>query len=820
MTNYANIRYQPAAASTTTVANMAALIALTGMSNGDQALVQATNKLYMYSGTGWYLIATIQNDAPSAITGVNGTYELAIDGTVTTITAASTDPEGFPLTWSYSTSGLGSIATVSNVDNVFTITPSTTEADAGTFTLTINATDGINGAVSTSTNLSLNFIVTVTNSKYTTLLVTATDTSDNNNITDTSTNNHTITVNGDAYAGTFSPYRSGGYSTFFGRTRLNNPSGDPTEAITATLGSAIGTGDFSFSYWVYVEDPSTGPHPKRHFDLGGSGIRFYQHSNTTMRLQIGGGTILDYATLGSLSIKSWHYVSVTRSSGTVAVHFDGILAGSTTNSTDITQTNFRLGAGTTNDITFGLIGYVRDFMVKNVAVYSITENYTVPDSAESDSDTLILLCSLPYHADGSSNDLTLDLYPVHNNVAMTAAPEIHSFSPYDYTEYSATERGGSVYHEGNAGYSDYLETNYTAIGTNNFTLQFWVYPKTTSDIYAGYFSSKKSTSITGITVAKDTIDIGTNTSSIAAFGNPSIKEESWSHIAVVRSSDISTAYVNGKSLGSISGTGSFDIQSDVFRTMQRYGYNQGSGWAGKGYISDLKLSQTVDYTAEFTPPTTPLSSTNAEFHIKGTDASIIDKSQINNLKLFGNTTGSTAQAKFVGSKSMYFDGSGDYIITPQQELGTEDFTIEGWHYLLTRANTKNGIFGNYTSYSAGSLGMFAGHSSGTTTSYQVAYNGDTFPANVIQGGTIAYNQWVHFAVVRNSGTMNLYINGTSVDSISATASLNGVGSNLIVGAPGDNLADGMHGYLEDFRITKGLARYTTNFTPPTEPLEG
>ena len=137
--------------STTVVANMSALIALTGMSDGDQALVQATNKLYMYSGTGWYLIATIQNNAPSAITGVSGTYELAIDGTATTITAASTDPEGFPLTWSYSTSGLGSIATVSNTDGVFTITPSTTEADAGTFSLTINATDGINGAVSTST---------------------------------------------------------------------------------------------------------------------------------------------------------------------------------------------------------------------------------------------------------------------------------------------------------------------------------------------------------------------------------------------------------------------------------------------------------------------------------------------------------------------------------------------------------------------------------------------------------------------------------------------------------------------------------------------
>ena len=201
--------------STTVVADMAALIALTGMSSGDQAFVTANNKLYFYNGSGWYLIATVQNDAPSAITGVNGTYELSIDGTATTITAVSTDPEGFPLTWSSSTSGLGSIATVSNTDNVFTITPSTTVSDAGTFTLTINATDGVNGAVSTSTNLTLEFIVTVANSRHTTLLATATGTSDNNNITDSSTNNHSITVTGDAHAGTFSPYRSGGYSTYF-----------------------------------------------------------------------------------------------------------------------------------------------------------------------------------------------------------------------------------------------------------------------------------------------------------------------------------------------------------------------------------------------------------------------------------------------------------------------------------------------------------------------------------------------------------------------------------------------------------------------------
>ncbi len=62
----------------------------------------------------------------------------------------------------------------------------------------------------------LRLILIIADSRYTSLLM-ATDGSagDNNNITDSSTNNHTITVYGDAHAGTFSPYRHGGYSTYF-----------------------------------------------------------------------------------------------------------------------------------------------------------------------------------------------------------------------------------------------------------------------------------------------------------------------------------------------------------------------------------------------------------------------------------------------------------------------------------------------------------------------------------------------------------------------------------------------------------------------------
>jgi hypothetical protein len=129
----------------TVYADMAALIAATGMSNGDQAYVTTTNDFYLYNG-GWFLIATGVNNPPSAISGVDVNYNLAKDGTATVITAISTDPEGFPLTWSYAvtTGTLGTTATVSQTNNVFTITPSTTEADAGEFSITFSATDGVN----------------------------------------------------------------------------------------------------------------------------------------------------------------------------------------------------------------------------------------------------------------------------------------------------------------------------------------------------------------------------------------------------------------------------------------------------------------------------------------------------------------------------------------------------------------------------------------------------------------------------------------------------------------------------------------------------
>ena len=147
------------AGAASSVTNMAQLVALTGMTTGQTALVTSLNRIFMYTGTGWFKIADMTNESPTAITGVDATITLATDGTASVVTAVSTDPEGFPLTWSYAvtTGSLGSTATVAQADNVFTITPSSDAANAGSFSITFSVTDGATGAVSAVSAFTLSF---------------------------------------------------------------------------------------------------------------------------------------------------------------------------------------------------------------------------------------------------------------------------------------------------------------------------------------------------------------------------------------------------------------------------------------------------------------------------------------------------------------------------------------------------------------------------------------------------------------------------------------------------------------------------------------
>jgi hypothetical protein len=190
-----------------------------------------------------------------------------------------------------------------------------------------------------------------------------------------------------------------------------------------------------------------------------------------------------------------------------------------------------------------------------------------------------------------------------------------------------------------------------------------------------------------------------------------------------------------------------------------------------------------------------------------TSGGAYDAAMMNNLQTVGDAKLSTAVSKFGGS-SMSFDGTGDWLLLPASTtlaLGSGDFTVEMWMYPnLTYGSTYAGLLDSRTSGDGAGL-VYFGY---TGTANQIGWKDNT--TNVVTG-TVTQSTWNHVAVVRSSGTMKLYINGTSVST--GSNSTNYTVSFKYVATSFDPFS--FNGYIDDLRITRGYARYTSNFTPPT-----
>ena len=148
--------------SVTAYANVAALPS-SGNTVGDFAFTNDKKGLYMWNGTEWDRVFAGVDETLSWTTEANAGYNLAMDGSTSTVTTAASDPDGFPITYGFSvTPSNQSQATITNnSDGTFTLTPSTNTANAGTFTLRTTATDGL-FSIAKSSSISLNFAITPT----------------------------------------------------------------------------------------------------------------------------------------------------------------------------------------------------------------------------------------------------------------------------------------------------------------------------------------------------------------------------------------------------------------------------------------------------------------------------------------------------------------------------------------------------------------------------------------------------------------------------------------------------------------------------------
>lgn len=175
---------------------------------------------------------------------------------------------------------------------------------------------------------------------------------------------------------------------------------------------------------------------------------------------------------------------------------------------------------------------------------------------------------------------------------------------------------------------------------------------------------------------------------------------------------------------------------------------------------------------------------------------------------YGNAQISTAQSKF-GGASIKFDGAGDYLSAPESidlQFGTGDFSIEAWCYfldvtaeqvLISARDVAKNIYSNIIRVKAGKLGW----SNGTVW--------------VETSSSVPALTWRHIAVTRSAGTLRIFIHGVAGYTGAQPVDIAGARP-LFIGASDDPAYRFFSDcYIDDIRITKGIARYTADFTPPT-----
>lgn len=535
----------------------------------------------------------------------------------------------------------------------------------------------------------------------------------------------------------------------------------------------------------------------------------------------------------TVSSSEWRHFAFVRNGNYLIAYQDGIKKGSAAinaNSLMYNSTHTIVIGGQSNGLR-SANGYLDDLRVtRGITRYG--RNITVPTAEFDNSDIYFNSVSLLLHMNGASNSTTFT-DSSSNNFTITV---------FGDTKINTTIKqfgtGSAIFD----GAGDYLRIPYNtafAFGSGDFTFECWIYPTSISGIRCIYATSGGSGSVYKFVVHLDAgvpkVHIN-NLSNINLYhaADSAVSINTWTHIAYTRTGDTWTWYINGK----LAGIGTNSTNITYAGTEPTYiGYGAEATFAAFiGYIDELRVTKGISrYNLNFIPPTKQLLEVgdsnidNVYLLLNGGTANTAqndfrDYSKNNRiLNIYGNTQVSTSIKK-MGAGSIYFDGSGDYIQSTITDwspgVNNEPFTIEMWTYSLnitsTRVfiskngganswNTNNGLNFNFYYTSAGQL-IFGFNRNGTENP-------------IVNTVALSASQWYHLAVVYDGSVTSVFVNGIKQTNTSSNSYYNLPSTNNILEIGGQISGTyPFYGYIDELRITKGVARYNSNFIPHTAPF--
>ena len=643
---------------------------------------------------------------------------------------------------------------------------------------------------------------------YVTLLLhgDGTNGAQNNTFLDSSTNNFTITRNGNTTQGTFSPFSQTGWSNYF-----DGASDYLTTPVSANL--ALGGSDFCIEWWEYrtsIADSEAVMGGNTSYVSAYDPIIAWPSVSDVICYLSGDGLswgILNAFDIGTATANQWIHRALTRDGNTFRGFENGVLINSTTASGSVymSANSWRIGQGQ-NQGANTFPGYISNLrMVIGSPVY--TAAFTPSTSPlTAIANTSLLTCQSNRFVDNSSNAFAIT---VNGNTSVQA------FSPFAPTAaYSAATVGGSGYFDGSGDYLTAPQNAAYDFGTGDFTIEAWVYFTTAGSIVSNTDNGNY-TSGGFVFVENGAVVVATSGGSTATLGTFTYPTNQWFHVAVTRSGSSAKGFING--VESFSATNSTNIATSGTNLLaigtRRTGLS-GVGSYGAftaGYITNLRIVKgTAVYTSAFTPPTAPLTAiSGTSLLCNFTNGGIFDNTAKNVLETVGNAQISTSVKKF-GTGSLAFDGTGDYLdvtSSPSLTFGTGDFTVEFW---INTSSTGFNIMNPSSATGSGYWGLIV-------QSSNLRWNNSYNVSNLweISASAILNGAWHHVAIARASGSTKIFYDGVLQSTQSDSTNYSGVAAWRIGSG---NLA-ALNGYIDDLRITKGVARYTSAFTPPTAAFE-